>query len=133
MDENFPDDPLKDQPELRQERDERSTRQALYYFIGVPIVVFALAAIVLLVSRSSGGSLCEAGEAEWLCSRGAQIWFSLLPGIVALGSVFLAMYITYVKWRRRQRWRWWIAVVWISMPFALAWITGTGSLLINGH
>ncbi|KAB3519201.1 hypothetical protein GC425_09390 [Corynebacterium sp. zg254] len=117
----------------QEQRNQRSTRQAFIYFFTVPIVVFALAGIVLVVSRATGGPLCEAGDAQWLCSRGAQIWFSLLPGLVAMGSVFLAGYITYYKWRTQQRWRWWIAVVWLSMPFALAWITGTGSLLLLGH
>lgn len=120
-------------PTVRAKQDARSTQQALYYFISVPIIVLALAGIILVISRMSGGPLCDSGEAVWLCSRASQIWFSLLPGIVAMGSVFLASYITYLKWKTQQRWRWWIAVVWISMPFALAWITGTGSLLLLGR
>lgn len=132
LDESFPGEVAQLDPEERALRDARSTRQAIYYFISVPIIVLVLAGIVLIASRTAGGPLCEAGDAQWLCSRASQIWFSLLPGIVAMGSVFLAAYITYRKWKTQQRWRWWIAVVWISMPFALAWITGTGSLLLLG-
>ena len=133
LDEVFPDDPLQENPHRREIRDQRSTRQAFYYFFGVPVLVMLLAGIIMVISRMSGGPLCEAGEATWLCSRAAQIWFSLLPGVIAMGSVFLAVFITYYKWRSRQRWRWWMAVVWLSMPFALAWITGTGNLLMLGH
>ena len=120
-------------PAEQEARNQRSTRQAFIYFFSVPVIVFTLAGIIMVVSRMSGGPLCESGQSQWLCTRASQIWFSLVPGLVSLGSVFLAGYITYHKWRTQQRWRWWIAVVWLSMPFALAWITGTGSLLLLGH
>ncbi len=118
--------------EVVAEANRRSTRNAVLYFLLTPVVVLGTAGVIALISRLNGGPFCDAGQATWLCTRTSQILFSLIPGIISLGALFGSAWFTYRAWARQERWRWWIAGLWLSMPFVLAWITGTASLLMNG-
>ncbi|WP_238597052.1 hypothetical protein [Corynebacterium heidelbergense] len=119
-------------PLLRLEHNERSTRQAIRYFIAVPVVTLLTALVIALISRGLGGPYCDDGVG-WLCSRSAQIWFAVLPGLISIGGFFGAAWICYLKWKNHTRWRPWIGVVWFLMPFMLMWVTSTGALLLLGH
>lgn len=123
-----PDDPL-----VRLERNVDSTRQAISFAVAVPALTFLTAFIIAIISRTTGGPLCDAGISDWICSRQYEILFPLVPGAIALFGTILAAWITYAKWRSYQRWRPWLAIIWFLMPFTLGWMTGFGTMLIIGQ
>lgn len=120
-------------PLLRLEQHARSTRQAIAYVIAVPLFTLLTAAVILFISRTEGGPLCDAGSAHWVCTRTEEILFPVIPGLVALLGAFGAMWITYFKWARFDRWRPWLATIWPLVLFFLAWATSTGTMVIIGH
>lgn len=127
-------DPLVDaDPLYRLERNQNSTRNAIGFAIAVPMLTFLTAFVVAMISRTLGGPLCSAGRATWICSRRFEILFPLLPGLVSVGGTFLAAFITYRVWSRYGRWRPWLAILWVLVPFTLFWITSTGPILIIGQ
>ena len=126
--EDYLNDPL-----LRLERNNRSTRNAVVFFFGTVGLTLALALVIALASRIIGGPRCVAGESVWLCSHSMELAFWIIPAVISMGAMFLSVWITYDKWRRHQRWRPWIAVIWFLMPYGLAWVTSAGAMLIFGH
>ncbi|GAA4795759.1 hypothetical protein CCANI_13540 [Corynebacterium canis] len=120
-------------PLLRLERNRDSTRQAIGFAVAVPAVTFLTAFIIAIISRTSGGPLCDAGISDWICSRQFEILFPVIPGVIAFSGTILAAWITYLKWRAYRRWRPWLAIIWFLMPFTLAWMTGFGTMLIIGQ
>ncbi|WJZ03935.1 hypothetical protein [Corynebacterium freiburgense] len=128
-----PSEQITDDPLERLERNQSSTRQAIAFAIAVPVVTFLTAFIIAIISRTSGGPLCDAGISDWICSRQYEILFPIIPGVIALSGTLLAAWITYVKWRSYGRWRPWLAIIWVLMPFTLAWMTGFGTMLIIGQ
>ncbi|WP_246394794.1 hypothetical protein [Corynebacterium anserum] len=119
-------------PLLRLERNNRSTRQAIVFFIGT-IVLTSLSAILIWIASSiTGGPYCDADPSAILCSPAYRVVFMVIPPLLALGGLFGGAWIAYMKWKKHQRWRPWIAVIWFIMPFTLAWVISAGSMLI-GH
>lgn len=120
-------------PLLRLERNHRSTRQAIWFFIGI-ITTTTIAAIgIWIVSQIVGGPFCDRDTTANLCSRGFQLSFAIIPTAIAAFGLFGGALITYIKWRRHERWRPWIAVVWFIMPFAMSWVTSVGAFLLLDH
>ncbi|MDO4684924.1 MAG: hypothetical protein Q4A92_00095 [Corynebacterium sp.] len=128
-----PSEQVQDDPLIRLERNQSSTRQAIAFAISVPVLTFLTAFIIAIISRTNGGPLCDAGISDWICSREYEIIFPLVPGIIAFSGTILAAWITYLKWRSYNRWRPWLAIIWFLMPFTLAWMTGFGTMLIIGQ
>ncbi|WKD62256.1 hypothetical protein CCICO_11325 [Corynebacterium ciconiae DSM 44920] len=126
--EEFERDPL-----LWFEHSRRSSRWAVCYLLAVPTLTILTGLLIALLSRSQGGPICEAGLSTWICSRGYEIAFSLIPLGVALTGTFGAFWITYRIWARYGAWRPWLAIIWVLIPASLAWMTGFGWMFVNGH
>ncbi|WP_295643696.1 hypothetical protein [uncultured Corynebacterium sp.] len=122
---DYQEDPL-----LRLERNNKSTRNAFVFFFGTIGLTLGVALAIALIGKTIGGPRCDAGEASWLCTQGLEIAFWVVPGVISFVAMFLSVYITYDKWRRHQRWRPWIAVIWFLMPYALGWMTSAGAALL---
>ncbi|WP_296215863.1 hypothetical protein [uncultured Corynebacterium sp.] len=120
-------------PLLRLERNNKSTRQAIWFFIGVIVTTTLSALVIWGASKAVGGPYCEADSSAQLCSRTFQLLFAIVPTSVAFFGLFGSAFITYRKWKTHQRWRPWIAVIWFIMPFCMAWITSVGAYLILDH
>lgn len=118
-------------PLLRLERNNRSTKQALAFFVGTIVVTAVVAIAVAIVSAVSGGPYCDADPSANLCSAGHRIAFMALPTSTALLGLFGSAWIAYLKWRKHQRWRPWLAAVWFLMPFALSWVVTAGTMMMG--
>lgn len=110
-------------PVAQEERNRRSGRQAVVWLFGIPVLTFVLAGVLGLVFRLIGGPLCDAGEATWLCSRAAQIWWPVLTSIVPVVGVLGCAAIIVHKLRTYTRWRIWMGVFWVMVPFSMLWMT----------
>lgn len=120
-------------PLLRLERNNRSTRQAIWFFVGVIVATTLSAILIWISSKVIGGPYCEADSSAQLCSRTFQLLFAIIPTSVAFFGLFGSAFITYYKWKNHQRWRPWVAVIWFIMPFCMAWITSVGAYLLLDH
>lgn len=120
-------------PLLRLERNNRSSTQAIVFFFGIIFATTISAIVIWVLSLTMGGPYCDRDDTAQLCSRGFQLIFSLVPTSIAMFGLFGGAFIAYLKWRRHERWRPWIAVVWFIMPFSMAWVTSIGAMLILGH
>ncbi|WP_225976638.1 MULTISPECIES: DUF4133 domain-containing protein [Corynebacterium] len=115
------------------EHSRRSSRRAIAYALTIPLLTVLTGLVIALISRAQGGPICEAGLSTWICSRGYEIMFSLVPLGVALAGTFGAFWITYRTWARYGAWRPWLAIIWVLIPASLAWMTGFGWMFVNGH
>ena len=120
-------------PLLRLERNNKSTRQAIWFFVGVIVSTTLSAILIWIASKVIGGPYCEADSSAQLCSRTFQLLFSIVPTSIAFFGLFGSAFITYYKWKNHQRWRPWVAVIWFIMPFCMAWITSVGAYLLLDH
>ena len=82
-------DELADQPDPVEvnERNRASTRQAIVFAVATVLGTLLFGGALALVARLTGGPLCEAGEATWLCSSGWRTAWAILssiPPVVAL-------------------------------------------------
>lgn len=111
----------------------RSTRQAIAWAVGTPVVTFLTAFVLAVVSRSLGGPLCEGGAAVWICSRAAEIWWPLATSVVPLGGALGSGVILYRKYLAYQRWRPWMGTFWFLIPFAMLWMVTVLQMAIIGH
>lgn len=119
-------------PLLRLERNNRSTRQAVVFFFGIILLTSVTAFAIWLVSISTGGPYCDADASANLCSATYRLLFMIIPPAIAAFGLFGGAWIAYLKWKSHQRWRPWIAVIWMIMPFTLAWVISAGTMMI-GH
>ncbi|KPJ23465.1 hypothetical protein AOT31_10865 [Corynebacterium ulcerans] len=112
---------------------QRSTKQAVAWAIGTPIVTGIVAFILAVVSRTLGGPLCDSGHATWICSRSAEIWWPLLTSLVPLagtlgcGIILWRKYITYTRWRP------WMGTFWVLVPWMMPWMVTVFQMTIVGH
>ena len=120
-------------PLLRLERNNKSTRQAIWFFVGVIVSTTLSAILIWIASKVIGGPYCEADSSAQLCSRTFQLLFSIVPTSIVFFGLFGSAFITYYKWKNHQRWRPWVAVIWFIMPFCMAWITSVGAYLLIDH
>ncbi len=128
-------DDLADQPDPLelQRKNTQSTRQALIYMVAVPVVTFVSAYLLAWVARAQGGPFCDAGEAVWLCSRAAELWWPISTSTIAFGGMLGCAWILYDKYRRYLRWRAWMGVLWMLIPFSMLWATSVLTVAILGH
>ncbi len=124
---NMP-DPLE-----QQRKNEQSSRQALIYLFAAPAVTVIAAYLLAWVARMQGGPICEAGDAMWICSRAAELWWPIVTSIIAFGGMLGCAWILYDKYRKFLRWRGWMGVLWIHIPLSMLWATSVLPLAILGH
>lgn len=120
-------------PLEQQRQNTRSSRQAIIYLFAVPLVTFVSAYLLAWVSRLQGGPLCDAGDAVWICSRAAELWWPIITSLIAFGGMLGCAWILYDKYRRYLRWRAWMGVLWVLIPFSMLWGTSVLPLAILGH
>lgn len=114
-------------------KNQHSSKQAILYGLAVPLVTFISAYILAWVARLQGGPLCDAGTATWICSRSAELWWPISTSIIAFGGMLGGAWILYDKYRNYLRWRAWMGVLWILIPFSMLWATSVLPLSILGH
>lgn len=128
-------DDLADAPDplVVAEANQRSTRQAIWWAVGTPIVTIIVACLLGVVARMLGGELCEAGNATWICSRSAEIWWPIATSVVPVASLFGTAIIMYRKLISYTRWRPWMGTFWFVVPFSMLWMTTTFQIAIVHH
>lgn len=128
-------DELADAPDplVIAQRNRASTKQAIWWTLGNIIVTFIVALILAGVSRAIGGPLCDAGEATWICSRSAEIWWPVATSIVPIVGVLGCALLLYRKYVTYTRWRPWMGAFWVLVPWSMLWMTTVGQMLIVGH
>ncbi|ALC07030.1 hypothetical protein CDES_13500 [Corynebacterium deserti GIMN1.010] len=126
---------LADEPDpvVIREKNQKSSRQAVIYLAAVPLITFVSAYVLAWVSRLQGGPICEAGDAVWICSRAAELWWPIVTSLIAFGGMLGAAWILYDKYRKYLRWRAWMGVLWVLIPFSMLWATSVLPLAILGH
>lgn len=125
-------DELADQPDPVElnERNRASTRQAITYAAASILLTFAVGGLLALIARMSGGPLCEAGEAEWLCSNGWRTAWAVIASIPPVVALLGCAVIMVRKLNRYERWMPWMGVFWLPLvPFTMAWLILTVGIL----
>nr|WP_227659091.1 MULTISPECIES: hypothetical protein [unclassified Corynebacterium] len=119
-------------PAVQHERNRASTRQALWW-LAVTVLGSAVASLALaLAARGLGGPYCASGQATWLCSRPAQLWWGIGSTVVPVAGLLGCMVVTVRKLRSYTRWRAWMGVFWVLVPHAMLWMTTTLPYAIIG-
>ncbi|AKE42198.1 putative integral membrane protein [Corynebacterium kutscheri] len=111
----------------------RSTYQAIAWAVMTPILTFIIAFILALVARYTGGMLCDFGQAKWICSRSAEIWWPISTSIVPVLGVIGCAIMLYRKYTHYLRWRPWMGTFWFLVPFAMLWMVTVLQMSIVGH
>lgn len=128
-------DELADQPDPVElnERNRASTRQAVIYAVASVILTLVVAGLVAVIARISGGPLCEAGEAQWLCSNSWRTTWAVIAPIPPVVALLGCAVIMVRKLNRYERWVPWMGVFWIPLvPFTMAWLIVTVGMLARG-
>lgn len=118
-------------PVVQAARNRQSTRQALTWLAGTIITTVAVAFLLALVARLMGGPACDAGEAVWLCSRSAQIWWPIATSLVPAAGIIGCAIIMVRKLNSYTRWRPWMGVFWVLIPFAMMWMLQTWQIMVT--
>ncbi|UUA89369.1 hypothetical protein KBP53_10950 [Corynebacterium genitalium ATCC 33030] len=125
-------DELANEPDPAQlnERNQASTRQAIWFGVASVAGTFLIAGFLALIFRLVGGPLCEAGEATWLCSQAARTWWATLSSIYPVAALLGCAVIMVRKLNRYERWMPWMGVFWLPLvPFTMLWLTVTVGML----
>ena len=125
-------DELADQPDPAElnERNRASTRQAIVFAVATVLGTLLFGGALALVARLTGGPLCEAGEATWLCSSGWRTTWAVLSSIPPVVALLACAVIMVRKLNRYERWTPWMGVFWIPIvPFTMAWLILTVGML----
>jgi hypothetical protein len=117
-------------PVLQAERNRQSTRQAVTWLFGTIITTVVFAFILAWVARLMGGPLCETGEVTWLCTRSWQIWWPILTSAIPAAGIIGCAIIMVRKLNSYTRWRPWMGVFWVLIPFAMMWMLQTWQILV---
>ena len=121
-----------DQPDPKEvnARNEASTKQALWFAGGIVAATFLVAGILALISRMTGGPLCEAGEATWLCTATWRTIWAVVSSIPPVAGIIGCAIIMVRKLNRYERGMPWMGVFWLPIvPFAMWWLTITIGIL----
>lgn len=103
----------------------RSTRQALWYAVGLLVALAVVGFLLLLVSRLSGGPICDAGEATWICTEFTRTWWPVATTALAFLGLLGCAVIMVRKLNARLRWWPWMAAFWFLLPMIMLWATTT--------
>jgi len=111
----------------------RSTRQAIAWALATPLLTGIVALLLAALARSLGGPLCESGQATWICSRSAEIWWPLATSAVPVIGLLGSGIIMYKKYLNYTRWSPWMGTFWFLVPFCMLWMTTVFQMSIVGH
>ncbi|CAM2808254.1 hypothetical protein COPR103792_04825 [Corynebacterium propinquum] len=116
-------------PYMRAGKDEESSRQALRFLIWAMAGSFIVGLGSLVITRLLGGTLCESGEATWLCTEASHTWWPILAWTIPFFSMVICAIIMVRKLRAGVRWRTWMGVFWVLVPNAMFWGLGAVQIL----
>ena len=108
-------------PSLRSSKDEESSRQAIRFLVWVMVGSFVVGLGSVLFSRLTGGELCDSGEAAWLCTEAAHIWWPIVAWTIPFFGMITCAILLVRKLRAGLRWRTWMGVMWVLVPNAMFW------------
>ena len=112
------------------EQNRASTRQAIIYAASTIAITAIVAFVVALIARMSGGPLCEAGEATWLCTESWRTTWAIVASIPPVVGLLGCAIIMVRKLNRYQRWVPWMGVFWLPLvPLTMAWLIVTVGIL----
>lgn len=117
-------------PAVQAARNRQSTRQAITWLFGTVLTTVVVAFVLALVARLMGGPACDAGEAAWLCTRSWQIWWPIITSIIPAAGIIGCAVIMVRKLNSYTRWRPWMGVFWVLIPFAMMWMLQTWQILV---
>ncbi|QGU05795.1 hypothetical protein [Corynebacterium comes] len=117
-------------PVVQATRNQQSTRQAVTWLFGTIISTVLVAYLLAWVARLMGGPACDAGDALWLCSRSSQIWWPIATSIIPAAGIIGCAIIMVRKLNSYTRWRPWMGVFWVLIPFAMMWMLQTWQILV---
>lgn len=108
-------------PVMLARESKRSTRQAIWFAIAVPLLAVLVGLGSLGIFRLVGGPLCDAGTATWICSDTQRFIWMLLAlvvptvGMVGSGIIMLRKLNGYVRWLP------WMGVFWFCALHFMFW------------
>ena len=93
-------------------------------------ITFLVAGVLALIAHMTGGPLCEAGEATWLCTNTWRTVWAVVSSIPPVGGILGCAIIMVRKLNRYERWMPWMGVFGLPIvPFAMWWLTITIGIL----
>ena len=129
-------DELADEPDPLEtaRRNSASTRQALWYAFATVVVTLVFALALGIAARLSGGPLCDANRATWLCSQQWRTWWAILTSIPPVVMLLGCAVIMVRKLNRYERWMPWMGVFWLPLvPFTMTWLIITIGMLASDY
>ena len=127
-------DELADSPDplARAEANRRSSRQAWQYLLLALIssVVFAVLLAVFMRLFSDPAACAEFGG-RLMCSQSQQQWWAILTSLPPIGFLIGTMIIMIRKLNAYLRWRPWMGVFWVMVPFTMWTLTVTVQVYLS--
>ena len=118
-------------PVRRAERNRASTRQALWYLAVILVGTFLTGGLLAVLARALGGPLCTPDGADWLCSEASQTWWPIAASVTPIAGLIGCGVIMVRKLKSYLRWRPWMGVFWVLVPFTMWWLTYTLGILAS--
>lgn len=121
-------DELADQvdPAVLAERNQRSSRQAWRYLFVALIGSLLFALLLAVIFRFvAGADTCAAVDGRFLCTLTLQRTWAVVVSVPPIAFLIGAMIIMMRKLRAYVRWRPWMGVFWVLVPFTMWVITIT--------
>lgn len=114
-------------------RNQQSTKQAVIWAIATPILTLLAALILAIISRTQGGPICEEGDAVWICTRAAEIWWPLATSGVAWAGTIGSGIVLWRKYKNYTRWRPWMCTFRATLSWTVLWMLTTMTMVVIGH
>ena len=121
-------DELADQvdPAVLAERNKQSSRQAWRYLFLALISSLVFALVLGIIFRFvAGPETCAAADARLLCTETLQKTWAVVVSLPPIAFLIGSMIIMMRKLRNYVRWRPWMGVFWVLVPFTMWTLTVT--------
>lgn len=123
---SFDDFVNQEDPLVLAERNRRSSKQAIRYLIAALVTTFLFGFVMLLIMRlHAGGDTCTAVEGRFLCTFAHQKAWAVIVSLPPIAFLVGSMFIMVRKLRSYVRWRPWMGVFWVLVPFTMWVLTVT--------
>lgn len=127
-------DELADQedPLIIAARNRRSSKQALWYLITSLVTTFLFGFVLLVIMRLiAGEETCAAVDGRFLCTTGLQKTWAIIASLPPIGFLIGSMIIMVRKLHGYVRWRPWMGVFWVLVPFTMWVLTITVQVYLS--
>ena len=101
----------------------RSTRQALWFMVGI-IAASAVYALILvgILKFTGGGQECHSAElAAWLCTKQQRTIYATTTVVLPFLGMIGCAVIMVRKLKSYVRWRGWMAIFWVMVGHFMLW------------